>query len=86
MNEAMSGYLKFEVGVGRVKVVLEEADSGMPISRGELLRADECSSRPRPFDVRGPGGLSRCGTDGLASEHEFDRAVIGAETADEGVS
>lgn len=86
MNEAMSGYLKLEVGVGRVKVVVEEADSGMVISLGELLRADECSSKPNPFEVRGPGGLNRCGMEGLASEHEFDRADIGIEKAEVGGS
>lgn len=75
----MSGYLKLEVGVGRVKVVVEEADSGTGISRGELFLNDEWSSRPRPFVIRTVGGLKRCGREGLPSEQEFERAVMGAE-------
>lgn len=83
MKEAMSGYLKLEVGVGRVKVVVEDADSGMGISRGELFLNEECSSNPSPFDIRTVGGLSRCGIDGLAaSEQEFERADIGTEKAE----
>jgi hypothetical protein len=41
MKEAMSGYLKLDVGVGRVSVVVEEADSGTGISLGEVFLKDE---------------------------------------------
>jgi hypothetical protein len=81
MNEVMSGYLKFDIGVGSVKVVVEEADSGIGISRGEWFLNEECSSRPSPFELRTAGGLNRCGIDGLASEHELDRATMGADKA-----
>jgi hypothetical protein len=82
MNEAMSGYLKLEVGVGRVKVVVEDADSGTGIWSGELFLNEECSSRPSPFDIRTEGGLNRDVIEGLASEQEFERPVIGAEKAE----
>jgi hypothetical protein len=82
MNEAMSGYLKLEVGVGRVKVVVDDADSGTGISRGELFLNEEWSSSPSPFDIRTEGGLNRDVIEGLASEQELERAVIGAEKAE----
>lgn len=59
MKDAISGYLKLEVGVGRVKVVVEDADSGMGMSRGELFLNDECNSSPSPFEIRTCGGLNR---------------------------
>lgn len=81
MNDAMSGYLKLDVGVGKVNVVVEDADSGTGICSGELFLNEEWSSNPSPFDIRTEGGLNRDVIDGLASEQEFERAVIGAEKA-----
>ena len=78
----MSGYLKLDVGVGRVKVVVDDADSGTGISRGEPFLNEEWSSRPRPLDIRTVGGLNRCGMEGLASEHELERPAMGAENAE----